>query len=106
MVLSLVFFIFVSSVELGKRFFPRCSEVLDKILDSDDLAQLAFGEEDTPENRLQKRQRYMEIQETFKKAFSEDKDEFGNSSLTASSSSTSKSTAGKRSNGKLSRRHR
>ncbi|KAL1209133.1 Regulatory protein NPR1 [Cardamine amara subsp. amara] len=87
------------TVELGKRYFPRCSAVLDDILDSDDLAQMAFGEEDTPENRLQKRQRYMEIRETFNKAFNDDKDEFGNSSLlTASSSSTSKLTAGKRSN--------
>lgn len=91
-------------MELGKRYFPRCSEVLDDILDSDDLAQLAFGEEDTPENRVQKRQRYMEIRETFNKALHED--EFRNSSLTAASSFTSKSNAGKRSKGKLSHRRR
>ncbi|XP_024015853.1 regulatory protein NPR1 isoform X2 [Eutrema salsugineum] len=95
------------TVELGKRFFPRCSAVLDSIMDCEDLTQLACEGEDTPEKRIQKKQRYMEIQETVKKAFSEDKEEFGNSSLSASSSSTSKSTAGKkRSNGKLSHRRR
>ncbi|CAN6804880.1 hypothetical protein Bca52824_060104 [Brassica carinata] len=85
------------TVELGKRFFPRCSAVLDQIMDCDDLTQLACGEGDTPEKRLQKKQRYMEIQETVKKAYTEDKEEHGNSSLSASSSSTSKSKAGKRS---------
>ncbi|KAF8109749.1 hypothetical protein N665_0092s0021 [Sinapis alba] len=85
------------TVELGKRFFPRCSAVLDQIMDCDDLTELACGEGDTPDKRLQKKQRYMEIQETVKKAFTEDKEEQGNSSLSASSSSTSKSIAGKKS---------
>ncbi|XP_010430551.1 PREDICTED: regulatory protein NPR1 isoform X2 [Camelina sativa] len=93
------------TVELGKRFLPRCSAVLDQIImDCEDLTQLAWGEEETPENRLQKRQRFMEIQESVNKAFTEDNLDFVNSSLTASSSSTSKSTAGKRSNRKLSHR--
>lgn len=102
---DLCFLYRISSVEIGKHFFPRCSAVLDEIMDCEALTELACGEEDTPETRLHKKQRYMEIQETVEKAFSEDK-KFGNSSLTASSSSTSKTTAGKRSNGKLSRRHR
>lgn len=94
-------------MELGKRFFPRCSGVLDYIMDCEDLSVLACIDEDTPEKRLQKKQRYMEIQETLQKAFSEDKEEFGKSSLSASSSSTSKSTATKRSNnGKPSHRRR
>lgn len=97
---------FLSSVELGKRFFPRCSAVLDQIMDCEDLTQLACGEEDTPEKRLQKKQRYMEIQEILTKAFTEDNLELGKSSLTASASSTSKSTGGKRSNRKLSHRRR
>ncbi|CAH8298366.1 unnamed protein product [Eruca vesicaria subsp. sativa] len=79
--------------------------VLDQIMDCDDLTQLACGdEEDTPEKRVQKKQRYMEIQEIVKKAFTEDKEEHGKSSLSASSSSTSKSIAVKRS--KLSHRRR
>lgn len=66
-------------------------------MDCDDLNQLACGEGDTPQKRLQKKQRYMEIQEIVKKAFIEDKEEHVNSSLSLSSSSTSKSIAGKRS---------
>nr|AKV91675.1 NPR1 [Capsella grandiflora] len=94
------------TVELGKRFFPRCSAVVDQIIiDVEDLTQLAWGEEESPENRLQKRQRFTEIQESVNKAFNEDK-ELGNSSRTASSSSTSKPAAGKRSNRKLSNRRR
>lgn len=42
-------------MELGKRFFPSCSEVLDKIMDADDLNQLACPGNDTPEERLLKR---------------------------------------------------
>ncbi|VVB01893.1 unnamed protein product [Arabis nemorensis] len=53
------------------------------------LNWLACGEDDTPEKRVQKKQRYMEIMETVEKTFIEDK-KFGNSSLTASSSFTSK----------------
>ncbi|KAG7587677.1 SKP1/BTB/POZ domain superfamily [Arabidopsis suecica] len=94
------------TVELGKRFFPRCSAVLDQIMDCEDLTQLACGEEDTPEKRLQKKKRYMEIQEILTKAFTEDNLELGKSSLKDSSSSTSKSTGGKRSNRKLSHRRR
>ncbi|XP_024004355.1 regulatory protein NPR1 isoform X2 [Eutrema salsugineum] len=86
------------TVEFGKRFFPRCSAELDEIMDSEDLSILACIEEDTPEQRLQKRQRYMEIQKNLQNAFSKDKEELGKSSPSASSSSTSKSTATKGSN--------
>ncbi|XP_021277363.1 BTB/POZ domain and ankyrin repeat-containing protein NPR1-like [Herrania umbratica] len=87
------------TVELGKRFFPRCSEVLNKIMDADDLSQLACGGNDTPEERLVKRRRYMELQDVLSKAFSEDKVEFDRSAI--SSSSSSKSIGVSRPNGKL-----
>ncbi|KAF2302711.1 hypothetical protein GH714_001346 [Hevea brasiliensis] len=61
------------TVELGKRFFPKCSEVLNRIMDADDLSQLAYLGNDTPEERLQKKRRYMELQEVLTKAFTEDK---------------------------------
>lgn len=77
------------AVELGKRFFPRCSEVLNKIMDADDLSQLAYLGHDTPAERLVKKQRYMELQEVLSKAFNEDKEEIGRSALSSSSSSTS-----------------
>lgn len=56
------------------------------------MNHLACVEEDTPEKRLQKKQRYMELQETVMKTFSEEKDDSGKSSKTRSV----------RSNGKLS----
>lgn len=77
------------TVELGKRFFPRCSEVLNKIMDADDLNQLACPGNDTPEERLLKRIRYMELQEVVSKAFNEDKEEFDRSAISSSSSSKS-----------------
>lgn len=76
-------------MELGKRFFPRCSEVLNKIMDADDLNQLACPGNDTPEERLLKRIRYMELQEVVSKAFNEDKEEFDRSAISSSSSSKS-----------------
>lgn len=91
-------------MEFGRRFFPRCSTLLDKIADCETLSILAFVEKDTPENRVEKRQKYMEIQESLLMAFSKDSEEFGKSSRSGSSSSTSKST--KRSNGKPSHRRR
>ncbi|XP_008242373.1 PREDICTED: regulatory protein NPR1 [Prunus mume] len=87
------------TVELGKRFFPRCSEVLNKIMDGDDISQLAYTGDDTPQLRLSKQRRYMELQEVLSKAFNEDKEEFDLSAVSSSSSSTSIGIV--RSNGKL-----
>lgn len=78
------------TVELGKRFFPRCSEVLNKIMDADDLSEIAYMGNDTPEERQLKKQRYMELQEILSKAFTEDKEEFAKTNISSSGSSTSK----------------
>ena len=78
------------TVELGKRFFPRCSEVLNKIMDADDLSEIAYMGNDTPEERQLKNQRYMELQEILTKAFTEDKEEFAKTNVSSSCSSTSK----------------
>ncbi|XP_025012251.2 BTB/POZ domain and ankyrin repeat-containing protein NPR1 [Ricinus communis] len=91
------------TVELGKRFFPRCSEVLNRIMDADDLSQLAYLGKDTVEERHQKKQRYMELQDLLSKAFNEDKQEFDKSNI--SSSSSSKSIGMVKSNGKLRNRN-
>ncbi|KAI3714552.1 hypothetical protein L6452_21508 [Arctium lappa] len=73
------------TVELGKRFFPRCSEVLNKIVDAEGHQWI-----DTPEERELKKQKYLEAQETLNKAFNEDKEEFEKSyTISSSSSSTS-----------------
>ncbi|KAE8680993.1 Regulatory protein NPR2 [Hibiscus syriacus] len=87
------------TVELGKRFFPRCSEVLNKIMDADDLSQLACGGNDTAEERAVKRKRYVELQDVLSKAFHEDKEEFDRSAI--SSSSSAKSIVVTRTKGKL-----
>ncbi|KAF5481825.1 hypothetical protein F2P56_002445 [Juglans regia] len=77
------------SVELGKRFFPRCSETLNQIMDADDISELAFLENDNPEDQLLKKQRYIELQEVIKKAFDEDKEEFDRSAMLSSASTSS-----------------
>ncbi|XP_050216605.1 BTB/POZ domain and ankyrin repeat-containing protein NPR1-like [Mercurialis annua] len=68
------------TVELGKRFFPRCSEVLNRIID-EDLSQLGYIENDTEEERYTKKQRYMELQNLLSNAFNEDKQEFDSREL-------------------------
>lgn len=77
------------AVELGKRFFPRCSAVINKIIDTDDLSWLATVGDDTPEERLRKRQRHIEVEEEMTEAFTQDKEETDKSSILSSSSSTS-----------------
>ena len=67
-------------------------------MDADDLTQIACGGNDTPEERLVKRRRYMELQDVLSKAFHEDKEEFDKSAI--SSSSSSKSIVVNRPNGK------
>nr|ABX71071.1 NPR1 [Nicotiana glutinosa] len=79
------------TVELGKRFFPRCSEVLNKIMDADDLFEIASMGNDTAEERQLKKQRYMELQEILTKAFTEDKEEYDKTNnISSSCSFTSK----------------
>ncbi|KAI3927692.1 hypothetical protein MKX01_029287 [Papaver californicum] len=72
-----LYLFFCWTVEFGRRFFPRCSEALDKIVDAKDLIDLAYlgNDIDNPERQLRKR-RYKEIQEEFKKTFSQDKVEY------------------------------
>ena len=68
-------------------------------MDADDLSQIACLGNDTPEERLLKRQRYHELQEVLSKAFNEDKQDFDRSVISSSSSTQSIGTV--RSNGKL-----
>ncbi|XP_058213649.1 BTB/POZ domain and ankyrin repeat-containing protein NPR1-like [Rhododendron vialii] len=74
------------TVELGKRFFPRCSEVINDMVDHDDLSELLYVQNGTREERQLKKRRYMEIQEAFAKAFHEDKEELDKSINIPSSS--------------------
>ncbi|KAG5547196.1 hypothetical protein RHGRI_013013 [Rhododendron griersonianum] len=88
------------TVALGKRFFPRCSEVINGIMDDDDLSELLYIQNGSQEERQLKKRRFMEIQEAFTKAFHEDKEELDKKSLNISSSSRPVRGVG-RPNGKL-----
>lgn len=73
------------TVELGKRYFPRCSEVLNKIVDSEGHQWI-----NTPEERESKKQKYTQVQEAVNKAYDEDREEYEKSqAISSSSSSTS-----------------
>ncbi|KAM0891814.1 hypothetical protein ACQ4PT_026117 [Festuca glaucescens] len=74
------------AVELGKRYFPRCSNVLDKIMD--DEAELASLGRDTS-TYTEKKRRFHDLQDLLLKAFKQDKEEFNTSAISCSSSSTS-----------------
>ncbi|KAL2547918.1 Regulatory protein NPR1 [Forsythia ovata] len=77
------------TVELGKRFFPRCSAVLNKIMDGDDYSEITqLGNNALEECPLKKRRR-MELEEVLSKAFTEDKEEFDRTINISSSSSSS-----------------
>ncbi|WVZ72672.1 hypothetical protein U9M48_021092 [Paspalum notatum var. saurae] len=71
------------TVELGKRFFPRCSKVLDKIMD-DEIEMASLGRDTSAE----KKRRFHDLQDLLQKAFSEDKEEYDRSARSSSSSST------------------
>jgi regulatory protein NPR1 len=67
-------------VELGKRFFPRCSKVLDKIMD-DEMELVTTGRDTSNE----KKRMFHDLQDVLLKAFSEDKEEFDRSARSSSS---------------------
>lgn len=73
---------------MGRRYFPHCSEVLDKFME-DDLPDLFYLEKGTPVEQRIKRRRFMELKEEVQKAFDKDKAESGRSGLSSSSSSSS-----------------
>ncbi|KAH9298732.1 hypothetical protein KI387_030414 [Taxus chinensis] len=76
------------TVDLGKRFFPRCSEFLNKIMD-DDISDYTGLEKGTSEEQELKKQRFEEIKAAFSEAFSKDKEEHAKSTRSSSSSSSS-----------------
>ncbi|GLU14074.1 hypothetical protein SLE2022_306650 [Rubroshorea leprosula] len=78
----------MKTVELGRRYFPHCSEVLDRFME-DDLQELFYLDTGTPEEQRIKRTRFMELKEDVQEAFNKDKAEISRSGLSSSSSSTS-----------------
>ena len=79
------------AVELGRRYFPNCSQVLDKFLedglpDGLDAFQQQSG---TPDEQQVKKMRFCEVKEDVRKAYS--KDTADNSMFSALSSNSSSS---------------
>ncbi|XWS18718.1 hypothetical protein CRYUN_Cryun32bG0068900 [Craigia yunnanensis] len=75
----------MKTVEMGRRYFPHCSEVLDKFME-DDLPDLFYLERGTPEEQKTKRSRFRELKEDVQKAFNKDKAEINRNGLSSSSS--------------------
>nr|XP_010942675.1 BTB/POZ domain and ankyrin repeat-containing protein NPR2 isoform X1 [Elaeis guineensis] len=76
------------TVDLGRRYFPHCSQVLDKFLEQD-LPDLCYLQKGTPDEQKIKRMRFCELKEDVRKAFNKDKAEIVRSGLSSSSSSSS-----------------
>lgn len=76
------------TVETGRRFFPNCSEVLDRFLEDDTLDSLML-ESGTPEEQRSKKMRYTELKDEVMKAFNKDKAEKYWAGFSTSSSSSS-----------------
>ncbi|KAL2484158.1 Regulatory protein NPR3 [Forsythia ovata] len=72
------------TVELGRRYFPHCSQVLDRFME-DDLPDLFYLEKGTPEEQRIKRTRFIELRDEVQRAFNKDKSELHRSRLSSSS---------------------
>ncbi|GFQ05613.1 regulatory protein npr3 [Phtheirospermum japonicum] len=83
------------TVELGRRYFPNCSQVLDKFME-DDLSDAFYLEKGTPEEQRIKRKRFMELKDEVNKAFNKDKAKLHRSGFSSSSSSAFKDPASSR----------
>ncbi|XP_010538609.1 PREDICTED: regulatory protein NPR3-like [Tarenaya hassleriana] len=83
----------MKTVETGRRYFPYCSEVLDKYMDDymdDDFTEMLHLEKGSPRERRLKRMRYKELKEDVQKAYKKDKEaKIARSCLSASSSASS-----------------
>lgn len=76
-------------MDLGRRYFPHCSQVLDNLL-GNDLSDLFYLQTGTDDEQKLKRLRFCELKEDVNKAFNKDKargcSAFGLSSSFSSSS--------------------
>ncbi|GAU22204.1 hypothetical protein TSUD_252320 [Trifolium subterraneum] len=93
----------VKTVENGRRFFPHCSEVLDKFLE-DDMPDVFVLEKGTEEEQRKKKARFMELKDEVQKAFHKDMAENNHSGLQSSLSSTSSTTRRESLNHKMRRK--
>ena len=82
---------FSSTVENGRRFFPHCSEVLDKFLE-DDMPDAFFLEKGTEHEQRTKKLRFMELKDDVQKAFRKDVAENNHTGFSSAVSSSSSSS--------------
>lgn len=75
----------MKTVELGRKYFPHCSDVLDKFL-IEESTDLFFLESGTAEDQHTRRMRFSELKDEVNKAFNKDKAAIGSSSTSSSSS--------------------
>lgn len=75
------------TVELGRRYFPHCSQVLDKFME-DDLPDLFYLEKGSLDEQKFKRSRFVELKGEVQRAFNKDKAELHRCGLSSSSSSS------------------
>ncbi|CAN1221443.1 BTB/POZ domain and ankyrin repeat-containing protein NPR1 [Linum grandiflorum] len=83
------------TVETGRRFFPNCSEVLDKLME-DDHPDVFYLEKGSADEQRIKRNRYLELKDDVQKAFTKDKAENPNVFSSSSSSAPFKNGSNKR----------
>ncbi|CAN1221454.1 BTB/POZ domain and ankyrin repeat-containing protein NPR1 [Linum grandiflorum] len=79
----------------GRRFFPNCSEVLDKLME-DDHPDVFYLEKGSADEQRIKRNRYLELKDDVQKAFTKDKAENPNVFSSSSSSAPFKNGSNKR----------
>ncbi|KAG0483848.1 hypothetical protein HPP92_011932 [Vanilla planifolia] len=82
----------MKTVDLGRHYFPHCSEVLDKFL-ADDLPDLFYLQKGTQEEQKIKKMRFCELKDDVRAAFSKDKAKSGRLAIPPSSSSSSSSSS-------------
>ena len=79
----------ISPVELGRRYFPNCSEVLDKIFSEESIDSACFKCCNAEDKQI-KRTRFCQLKDEVLKALDKDKAAAAAITSTASSSSTSR----------------
>ncbi|KAL6502201.1 Nitrogen permease reactivator protein [Orobanche hederae] len=75
------------TVELGKRYFPHCSQVLDNFME-DDLSESFYLDNGTQEEQRMKRKRFSELKVEVNEAFNKDKAKLRRLGFSSSSSSS------------------
>ncbi|KAJ7965036.1 putative Regulatory protein NPR1 [Quillaja saponaria] len=75
----------LKTVEMGRRYFPHCSELLDKLLEYD-MPDVFFLEKGSAEEQRTKKLRFKELKDDVQKAFHKDMAEKNWSGLSSTSS--------------------